>query len=453
MQFKFWSLAKLSLFSFFVLTLGLVIMVQTQSVFAADNNASAKEGSSVIVCPGEYPNALRNPLKGFRVDTNSKSHLHEFSTITRCYLKWNELENDESDTIEKIRQTCDKRWKDVEKHGIKVIPRVYLDWDRKPGNEYWPADMQTGDYSSEQFKKRVVRLIERLGQCWDNDPRVAWVQLGIIGCWGEHHTPSPTPEMQKLLTDAFKAAFKNKKVLVRHPHEFTDFEVGYYWDSWAHIQQIYHPKQGGGLEKLLTSTKRWQVCPIEGETAYNWGKAAVQPGNNPNDTLSDPVHLDFLLDSIRRLHCTGLGWIASYDASNPVVHAGAEKVQKAFGYRFVLKEFSCPRNMQTGTKAKISFSVVNTGSAPFYENWPVEFSLLDTKTHEPVWKTVLTGVDIRAWLPGDDWDNDRDVYRTPAKTYNVNASVQLPDSSVLANGEYIAALAVLDPAGMRPNLR
>src|SRR5574344_1364480 len=83
--------------------------------------------------------------------------------------------------------------------------------DKQPNNEYWPADMKTGDYSSAQFIRRVKRLILRLGECWDNDPRVAWTQMGIIGYWGEQHSPAPTPEMQKILGDTFSKAFKNKK--------------------------------------------------------------------------------------------------------------------------------------------------------------------------------------------------------------------------------------------------
>ncbi len=95
--------------------------------------------------------------------------------------------------------------------------------------------MKAGDYSSEQFKTRLRRLIQRLGQCWDNDPRVAWVQMGIIGCWGEHRSPSPTTEIQQLMGEEFTAAFHNKKVLVRHPwQEFTKYDFGGYWDSWAH---------------------------------------------------------------------------------------------------------------------------------------------------------------------------------------------------------------------------
>ena len=47
----------------------------------------------------------------------------------------------------------------------------------------------------------------------------------------------------------------------------------------------------------------------------------------------------------------------------------------------------------------------NTGSAPFYPDWPVAVALLDSTTKKPVWSAPLADVDIRKWLPGEDWDS------------------------------------------------
>ena len=412
--------------------------------------AWAKEGTrEVVIRPAVYPHALRNPFKGFRPGTSPRAFKHEYATLTRCYLKWNELENDETDTIGKIKKVCDEKWMDMEKHSIKVIPRVYLDWDGKKGNEYWPADMQTGDYSGDQFRRRVIRLVQRLGQCWDNDPRVAWVQLGIIGYWGEHHNPSPDDEMQKLLGDVFTQAFKTKKVTVRHPWEFTDYEFGIYWDSWAHIQQVQ--SHGKGIAELNNNQGRWKRCPIGGECAYNWGRYGQQPGDNPNDTLRDPSHLNWLLYTIRWLHCSNLGWVASYDASDPQVQQGAEQVQKAFGYRFVVDEVRYPVVLSTDQTFTVTFSVRNVGSAPFYYNWPVEISLLDPKSKEVIWKDVFNKIDIRRWLPGDKWNTDRQLYEVKPKIYQVRGSFMLSPS--VSQGQYVLALAILDPAGMLPAVR
>ena len=90
----------------------------------------------------------------------------------------------------------------------------------------------------------MKKLIKKLGEAWDNDPRVAYVEMGLIGEWGEHHDPDIStvfpphyqpnhvagrtwiPGIEKVLGDAFTEAFKNKKVMVRYAYEFTDYEFG-----------------------------------------------------------------------------------------------------------------------------------------------------------------------------------------------------------------------------------
>lgn len=411
-------------------------------LFLAGAAYGADGGGMVSVRPREYPGALRNPLKGFRPRKRDGSH--EYGTLCRVYLKWNELERSAEDGPERIMAVCNRQWRGVEKHNIKVIPRVYLHWDGD--KKYWPRDMKADDYGSAQFRKRLLRLVSRLGACWDDDPRVAWVQMGIIGTWGEHHSPSPSPAMQKLLGDAFTRAFRNTMVTVRHPWEFADYPFGIYWDSWAHIQQM--KKHGGGIEKLGT---RWQTRPMGGECAYNWGRWKVQPGDDPNDTLRDPAHRAFLINSIRRFHCCNLGWVAEYDASDPQVRAGAAAVQKAFGYRFVLEEVRFTGGTRPGGDLAVAFTVRNTGSAPIYADWPVAVSLLDPKTRRVVWRDTFKGLDIRRWLPGDRWDSAKRAYRRKPASYSARGGFRLPRD--MGRGTYLLALAILDPAGMLPAAR
>jgi len=404
--------------------------------------AGSVDVNEITVRPEEYPRALRNPLKGFRPRRRDGSH--EWGTLCRVYIKWNEIENGEADGVDRIRAASDRLWRDVEKHNVKVIPRVYLHWP--PDRNYWPADLAPGDYSSARFKRRLVRLVGRLGECWDDDPRVAWVQMGLIGKWGEHHGPAPDAAMQKLLGDAFTKAFRNKLVTVRHSWEFKGYGFGIYWDSWAHSQQM--KRHGGGIEKLGA---RWKTAPMAGEVAYNWGRYKVQPGESPTDTLVDPAHRSFLVDSIRRLHCSNLGWVAEYDARKPGARYGAEEVQKAFGWRFVIDEVRYPARIERGRSFRVSFVVRNTGSAPFYYKWPVELGLLDARTKKPVWRQTFKDLDVRKWLPGDGWNSKEKRYTVAPKAYAARGEFTVPGS--LRPGVYVLALAILDPAGMLPSAR
>lgn len=411
--------------------------------------ANSQTSEIVTLQPEFFEYALNNPLKGFRPNlSTARSGRHPYSKVVRVYLKWNELERNEDDGIERIIQVCNQKWGGVEDINVKVIPRVYLDWDSEAGNEYWPSDMTTGDYSSYEFEQRVTRLVKRLAKVWDEDPRIAWIQMGIIGYWGEHHHPSPSLSQQEFLGDLFTEAFKNKKVLVRQPFEhFMDYPFGWYWDSFAHWNQI----SSQAVPMLNNCPDRWKVTPIEGETAYNWGDYQIQPGDNPNVTLKEPEHREFLINWIRKLHCTALGWVASFDYYNSDVLAGAEEVQRAFGYRYILKEVSYPAKISNDETFTVSFKVENTGSAPFYYDWPVELRLLDPETRITKWKQVFNEVDIRTWLPGDDWHGGLKEYQIKSEIIS-NTDTFLLDGS-LEKGKYILALTILDPNGMVPAVK
>ena len=423
----------------------------------SSRSASSMEGNLVTIYPEEYDHALKNPLKGFRPKTrysgfnnDSKQFVtsngeHEYGTLIKNYFKWNELENSDSDDVEKIKDICNEKWRGIEEKNIKIIPRVYLAWPRRESG--WPADMTTGDFTSDQFRERVIALIKKLGEAWDNDPRVAFVEMGLIGEWGEMEWPDTKDEIKAAIAAQFAASFQNKLVMIRWPNTYNDdiYNFGYYWDSFGHKDQEYYAFH------LNKTSPRWKTAPIGGETAYNWGNVQIQPGESPDVSLSEPLHRDYILDEVRKLHANHLGWIANYDHTNEAVKAGAEMVQKAMGYRFIISEVNYPKRIDGGNEFTLSFKVKNTGSSPFYYNWPLEVSLLDPDTKQAVWKKQCSDLDIRNWMPGDKWNESTHRYEIPAETILVNQTFQVPES--LLSGEYILALAILDPAGERPCVR
>ena len=202
--------------------------------------------------------------------------------------------------------------------------------------------------------------------------------------------------------------------------------------------------------------------------AYNWGDSAVQPGDSPTDSVADPVHRAFIENSLRWLHCTQLRWISDYDDGNPAARAGAEKLQRAMGYRFVLDRVSLTPNVSEGT-LRVDATVTNEGSAPFYYHWPVQLSLHDPATRNVVWSATLNDVDIRRWAPGrnwtapqwqasgqwpgwvvvEGWSSMPSQWSSPPKGNRVTANVKLD----VPNGEYVLSIAVLDPASQQPSLR
>lgn len=422
--------------------------------------AIAAEDGWVTVTPAEFDGAINNPLKGFR-DYKKAG----YGLLRRQYIRWNEIEVCAGDSVERIIARTNevttingRRFEDL---NVKLVPRVYLDWNGTPGRQFWPADLHTFDYDSPAFQERLVRLVEKLGKAWDEDPRIYAVQMGLIGYWGEHHNPAPTAAQRRALAAAFRKAFKNKPVLVRHHDpEFMKAGFGVYYDTFANISR---EPPGGPMDQFpwqATHVYRdiWKQAPIEGEVEYNWQqqRESAKPletfGRTPDETMTVPAYRRYMIDKIRRYHANYLGWITNYDDSKREVLAGAGEIQKAFGYRFALESAGYPLTVAPGKGLTVKLTVRNTGSAPFYLDWPVAVALLDPVTKKPVWSAPLAGVDIRRWLPGEDWDSAAFAYRRPAVTYREEGHATLPKG--IKSGQYVLALAILDrQGGMVPSPR
>ena len=436
----------------------------TSAQSAAASVRVAKDATTgvewVTVTPPEFPGAINNPLKGYRAYKPDG-----YGLLERIYIPWNAIEVGADDSVERIIAHTNKitqiKGRRIEELNVKLVPRVYLDWNGTSGKQNWPADLHTFDYDSPAFQERLRRLVAKLGEAWDNDPRIFAVQMGLIGYWGEHHTPAPTAAQRRLLTDAFQKAFKNKPVLVRHTDpEFMAAGFGIYYDTFATLIREPHTKIQDQFPWQATHVypEIWKRAPIEGEVEYNWQKTRPQTepentfGRTPDETMKEPAYRHYLIDKIRRYHASYLGWISGYNATDPTVLAGAAELQKAFGYRFVIESLSYPLTAQPGGNLRLKLTVRNTGSAPFYLDWPLAVALLDAKTRQPVWSAPLHGVDIRRWLPGEDWDSTASVYRRPAQPHHAAGEAKLP--SDLKPGDFILALAILDrQGGMTPSVR
>lgn len=458
-----------------------------------DQVVSVKNGL-VTVKPIEYYTAIRNPMKGLREYFNPALHLkrdeypYPYGTIIKEYMQWDNLENVESDEVDKVIAYSNHRWEGVEDINMKVIPRPYIVWREpwlgglttEPENpddlrgSHWPADIPgetysedpdtpiTGGYFDSSFQERVKKLVKKLGEAWDNDPRVAYIEMGIVGCWGEHHDPDIStywpphtqeyhvanrtwiPGIEKTLGDAFTEAFQNKKVMVRYAYDFKEYDFGVFWDSFALPQE-----ENRGYNEMMKLGDRWKAQPMGGE--ISWARGDHAQFDSFEELIADSATQARVIKHIRNLHINHIGGVTWADFSNTEFLANAAIIQKNLGYRFVIKEFSYPTIINTNTSFSISLDVVNTGSSPFYYNWPLEVSLLDSETKEQVWSTVLNNVNISEWMPGDVWDSSKKAYTIDAETNNMEANVTMDED--IPDGKYIISIAVLDPAGMLPSLR
>lgn len=412
-----------------------------------------------VVTPKPYEGPIPNPMRGFRFRwfqfDYEKYPYNDLLTTVREYFPWNVIEPDASAGVEPILAATEATCPDLPGRNLRMMPRVYLEKPnsaRTSSEKRWPADMDEDDWSSPKFLSRCERLIEKMGQAWDNDPRILGVEMGIYGYWGEHHLcgnlkgfPRRMPvEIQRVLGDAFAAAFRNKKVLVRYGNTFADYDFGLYWDSFALDDAIKLE-----YDWIRSRGDFWKRSPMSGETAYNYGDRESL-GHSPDETICDPVRRHRLMDWIRATHASHIGWVSRYNASDPVARAGGEEAEQAFGYRYLVDEFAYTADVGEDGALSASLTLRNVGAAPFYYDWPVMLSLLDPATGQPVYRARMEG-DLRTVQPGEDYDWEAHAYRVRPTPVTFALTATLPDE--LRGGAYIAALSIDDPSCGRPSIR
>jgi hypothetical protein len=393
--------------------------------------------NTVTVRPPPYLPAFRNPLGGMRPGLNSV-RAHPFASLGRQYIEWNLIENSAADTVDKIRAVTDRLVGDLPSYNIKVIPRVYLHWPNR--GKYWPADLAADDYSSAAFRSRLTRLIARLGEAWDSDPRIAFIETGIIGYWGEHHTPSFSQlpaGMDVEFGDAFRNAFPSKKLMRRYPRDLTNYDFGIYWDVFGAV------RGGSGNDTTLMTQE------LESPLHLDAWKSSPRGGEIDPTFLGEPSfntaglqavvrkHSSRLVEIARRLHWNHLAVLDQIDRADAELWDKASQIQNALGYRFVINEATHTAVVAPGGSLSVSLNVSNTGSSAFHYPWPLEVALADARTRKVVWRAVWEGEDLRTWLPGEP----------------IAVSRSFPLPAGLAAGQYVVTLAILDPSGLVPAAR
>ena len=383
---------------------------------------------------------LSNPLKGWCPYTDDENIYQPYS-LTYQYVSWRELEP----TPGKYRfEEWEKQaWEKPAARNKQVIFRVYLDYPGKQaGVPQWLIDRGvrltpykdygggfSPDYNNPELQAALIRLIAALGQRYDGNPRVAFVQMGFLGFWGEWHTYPRTElfaskAMQQRVLEAAHRAFPRTLLMTRYPDGFagTQSWMGFFddmfpddtdgKDDWKFLPKM---RQSGRMEN-------WKRAPIGGEMVPNAAKRLLGP--------------DFL-QTRTRLEAAHFSWMGPYcppleKISDPQFIARSQQMVRRMGYEFRLDTVRYANTPKAGRPLTLHFTGKNTGVAPFYYPWPLEIALLDTE--KTVRKMRRVPVDIRAWLPG---------------AFGFSGVVTLPEKP----GNYTLVLRIASPYKNGPPLR
>ena len=120
-------------FTYLLILLGCLLpTTQAQKGSPPSRDGISVRDGWVTVAPAQFEGAINNPLKGFR-----EYKEQGYGLLKRTYINWNDIEVGTDDTVERIIAHTNKiaqvNGKRIEDLNVKLVPRVYLDWNGTAG--------------------------------------------------------------------------------------------------------------------------------------------------------------------------------------------------------------------------------------------------------------------------------------------------------------------------------
>jgi hypothetical protein len=334
------------------------------------------------------------------------------------------------------------------------------------------SDVDSPDYDAPDLVRALESFIAAFGARYDGDPRLAYLQLGLVGLWGEWQTwpydgtavtgrPNymPTTATQNTLVDAYHRAFTRTPLQVRFAStdggNAVDAGVGLHDNSWCYRESregsaplgTTLPVSLGGwgdsflqIELDAGAENTWVDATVAGEVR-NEIQSVLFAGGPQVDALTKCVgltHASWLVDD------SGVTNTSPTDAAT-------SSFARSLGYELtVTAAYFDDSALAAGTATTISVTVENRGLARFPSAWPVVLGVRDAGG--TIVATVTTGWDLRTIQPATiaafpDW-------KLPSDPESINfappavfvASVPLAG---LAAGGYDLVLRVQSPLEAR----
>jgi len=309
--------------------------------------------------------------------------------------------------------------------GSHLIFRVYLDYPGQPsgippfliqgGLATYPYPDNGGglcpNYTDPNLQSALTNFIAAMGARYDNDPRIAWIQAGLLGWWGEWHTGgvvstnwAASLATQGMVLRAYMSAFPNTKIELRYPtganqlagalleYENDNLPFGYHDDYFLNMTLGPGSWFTMSEEQLAGSLalNKWQQFPCGGE---------IDPAQVATCWFNPPVVMggQTFSNCVTATHSTWMGdWPVFFNTViTNAAYTNALAGARLLGYEFYATSIS---SWTSNSVLWAGVTITNTGVAPFYYSWPIQFAAADNSGHLlGTWSTPYT---VAGLLPG-----------------------------------------------------
>lgn len=287
----------------------------------------------------------------------------------------------------------EKKLNEISARGNQAAFRVYLNYpghkEEKDGSAVpnWVWDMGikkmlyddrlfadydciVPDYTDDRLIEILCDFIEKFGEKYDGDVRIAYITAGLLGQWGEWHTypfeeRMASKEQQCKIFSAYDDAFDNTPILARYPDSETSgkYDLGFHDDSFT------HETIGKGNVNFYTKLKKnglnsaWKTKPIGGEI-YPQSQIPILNGEkaqNGKDYSQD------YYKCVKKTHASWMMMWSAFDLENvddkEKAKKRADEMSSSLGYDYTVAKSYVK---QKDGKLSVSFTIKNKGVAPLY---------------------------------------------------------------------------------------
>ena len=240
------------------------------------------------------------------------------------------------------------------------------------------------------FLSKLDEFVAILGQRYNGNKDIAFVDIRSYGNWGEQHTyeidgtPVTADQLLKQHLQVYKNAFPNTQLIT--PWGIADYNGDYDWavNNGIGMRRDGIFKYSNGSECTRAAGKAPSVYEYTANYAWMLANNLWSP-----DTLSSyieigkPSYIQFDPDM----------YLANKDLYT--------KIANRVGYHFVMKSATIPSAITNGTTYAIQTEILNKGVTRIYEPCTVAVALLDA-SGTVVQKQWLTGAHPSEWLSDTD---------------------------------------------------
>jgi hypothetical protein len=272
------------------------------------------------------------------------------------------------------------------------------------------------DWNSPTFIDAFQQLMTALGQRYDADPRLGFVDVGGYGTYGEWNTGGVgapiTLANAKKLVQAVLTAFPHHSVVVNTmkpelvvPILAMSPRIGVRMDCLG--ADFF----GGTFDAYAAIRDRWKTAPVITEWCHTPNETSIQRG------AAQVLKYHVSVTSSGNAPWTFAQMYASQRSAwrAAAMHAG---------YRYEVASLSTPVVWHSGVRQTVTLRMANVGSAPTYDNWRVQLRLVRSDGTVASWAALP--INLKRVLPGIGTVTAPIAFTAPRGTYTLTVAVLDP---------------------------